>query len=476
MYRDDPYIDEFSMERDFWNGNNVNRDQSDEVGMPGPYSGPVYTRQQIEQKERDFRNGSQRGNPTDKRLQLNQDAWGQGPLRPGDTYAPPAPYSEPYSGPDYSKQQHGMGGGLDRGYYSGPLDGVYKYGEGPLAKATQQFLDDNPNWLSDKSGGTSSTQSSGAPKSKWGKVFDTVATVGGGVASTGILGGNGSDTVRSGETMVKNPWSVAAPYMADVLQQSQDLYRSGQGSEYYPGQSFQQMGSDTSTGYNQMRDRAMGGSQTQNLANQNVQQMMQGGINPQLDAMYDRGSQKITDSMKSMGSKAGRYGSHAVNDATGEALGDFATSLYGGAYGQDQNNRLNAINMAGGVAQNDYADSQRLLGIGQGVEGYQTAERNADMNRWNFNNQNPYDRLGQYGNMASNMGGMGGTTTGNVTKSVDPGLTSIFGDVGSIAGEVDNIWGNNQNTGAWGNNNNNNNNNAYGYTKNNRSGNEEYYS
>tara|TARA_R110000803_G_scaffold51474_1_gene106374 strand:- start:4761 stop:6011 length:1251 start_codon:yes stop_codon:yes gene_type:complete len=399
-----------------------------------------------------------------------------------------------------------MGGTVPKGYYSGPLDGVHKYGEGPLASQTQEFLDNNPDYfnsgtqsrgvnsgsntggtmvgqgsqtqdlqdsqISNPTGGSSTGnakwgnmsreeqaaaqptlvsdsfrnptgEASSTGNAKWDKIFnvvDTIGAVGGGLASA--FGASG-DVTTDAQTQVNNPWAPASPYMLDALQQSQDLYRSGQGSEYYPGQNFQQMGYDTSTGLNQMRDRAMAGSQTQNMANQNVQQMMQGGVNPHLNAMYNQGAEQITDNMKSLYSKAGRYGSNSMGEQTGKALGDYATNLYGNAYSGDQNNRLNAINMAGGIAQNDYADSQRLLGIGQGVEGYQTAERVADKAKWDFNNQNPYDRLGQYANMASSMGGMGGTKTGEVNRSTDQGLTSTFGDIGSIGGAISDIWGTN---------------------------------
>ena len=59
------------------------------------------------------------------------------------------------AGPDYSKEQMGMGGAVPKGYYSGPLDGVHKYGEGPQAVQTQQFLDNNPDYLT---GGTQAPQ------------------------------------------------------------------------------------------------------------------------------------------------------------------------------------------------------------------------------------------------------------------------------------------------------------------------------
>lgn len=41
----------------------------------------------------------------------------------------------------YGETQYGMGGPMPKGYYSGPADGVYRYGEGPYAEQTQKYLD-----------------------------------------------------------------------------------------------------------------------------------------------------------------------------------------------------------------------------------------------------------------------------------------------------------------------------------------------
>jgi len=41
----------------------------------------------------------------------------------------------------YGETQYGMSGPISKGYYSGPADGVYKYGEGPFAEQTQKYLD-----------------------------------------------------------------------------------------------------------------------------------------------------------------------------------------------------------------------------------------------------------------------------------------------------------------------------------------------
>lgn len=55
---------------------------------------------------------------------------------------------------DWSKPQYSMAGPLPKGYYSGPADGVYKYGEGPYAERTQEFLDSSPDYLAGPASGS----------------------------------------------------------------------------------------------------------------------------------------------------------------------------------------------------------------------------------------------------------------------------------------------------------------------------------
>lgn len=246
-------------------------------------------------------------------------------------------------------------------------------------------------------------------------------------------GSGGTPSITSTSATTKDPWAAATPYMKDALSQAQDLYQSGVGSEYYPGQTFTPMGYDTSTALNQMRETAMAGDPLQGVATENLTSMMQGGVNPYLQDMYDVGAQKIGENINSMFSGAGRYGSGAHTKLASEGLGNFATGLFGGAYDADQNRRLQAIRMAPGLSANRYADADRLMGIGQTVEGYQDRERQADMDRFNFYQQNPYERLANYANIAGQMGGMGGTSTGDVTGQQDMGWGQILGGIGTVA-------------------------------------------
>tara|TARA_R110001592_G_scaffold328948_1_gene610561 strand:+ start:108 stop:1019 length:912 start_codon:yes stop_codon:yes gene_type:complete len=70
------------------------------------------------------------------------------PMAPDHPFAQIKPYEDidqsaiPEDLKRYGEQQGYMGGQvLDRGYYAGPADGVYRYGEGPYAEQTQKFLD-----------------------------------------------------------------------------------------------------------------------------------------------------------------------------------------------------------------------------------------------------------------------------------------------------------------------------------------------
>lgn len=77
---------------------------------------------------------------------------GRGPIEQGDDIMRPVPSTDQPK--DWSQPQITMGGTLPKGYYSGPADGAYKYGEGPYAEETQEFLDSNPDYLAGPASGS----------------------------------------------------------------------------------------------------------------------------------------------------------------------------------------------------------------------------------------------------------------------------------------------------------------------------------
>jgi hypothetical protein len=131
----------------------------------------------------------------------------------------------------------------------------------------------------------------------------------------------------------------------------------------------------------------------------------QGAFQPAATAAQTAFQKSIGD-ISSAASKAGRYGSGAMGDLQSQAAGTFAQKLADTAgklsyenYAQERQNQMRALGMAPGLAEADYGDINKLLGAGQLGEGYQTSALQADMARYNFEQNAPQRNLTNYLNM-----------------------------------------------------------------------------
>lgn len=260
----------------------------------------------------------------------------------------------------------------------------------------------------------------------------------------GALLGGGKEGPQSTNvsTSTSNPWGGALPTLNNAMSSVNNLYNSGAGTHYYPGQTYTPMGYDTSTALNQMRERAMDGSPVNDAAKSGVIDMIGGNGNPYLDSMVNKTMDQVGNRVNSNFSKAGRYGSVAHQDNLSDNLTDVANSMYGNQYSSDRNRSLRAIGMAPGIAENDYTDAGKLLGIGEVVEGYQGRQLEDDMNRFNFGEQQPFNLTNDYANLATRFAGLGGETTGNGTYT-QPGdtFTQRLGNWGALGQDFGNMFG-----------------------------------
>jgi hypothetical protein len=131
----------------------------------------------------------------------------------------------------------------------------------------------------------------------------------------------------------------------------------------------------------------------------------QGAFQPAATAAQTAFNKSIGD-ISSAASQAGRYGSGAMGTLQNQAAGTFAQKLADTAgklsyenYAQERQNQMRALGMAPGLAEADYGDINKLLGAGQLGEGYQTAALQADMARYNFEQNAPQKNLTNYLNM-----------------------------------------------------------------------------
>lgn len=230
------------------------------------------------------------------------------------------------------------------------------------------------------------------------------------------------------------------PYLTYGLTEAKNLYQGG-GPKFYPGQGYVGPSTATSTALQALQARAMAGNPLLSQAQGNVSGMIAGdylGGNPFFQGAFQPAAaaaqtafQKSIGDISSAASKAGRYGSGAMGDLQSQAAGTFAQKLSDTAgklsyenYAQERQNQMRALGMAPGLAEADYGDINKLLGAGQLGEGYQTAALNADMARYNFEQNAPQKNLTNYLNMVYGFPA-GRTTSTNTPYYTNPTATAL---------------------------------------------------
>ena len=230
------------------------------------------------------------------------------------------------------------------------------------------------------------------------------------------------------------------PYLTYGLTEAKNLYQGG-GPKFYPGQGYVGPSTATSTALQALQARAMAGNPLLSQAQGNVSGMIAGdylGGNPFFQGAFQPAAaaaqtafQKSIGDISSAASKAGRYGSGAMGDLQSQAAGTFAQKLSDTAgklsyenYAQERQNQMRALGMAPALAEADYGDINKLLGAGQLGEGYQTAALNADMARYNFEQNAPQKNLTNYLNMVYGFPA-GRTTSTNTPYYTNPTATAL---------------------------------------------------
>ena len=245
------------------------------------------------------------------------------------------------------------------------------------------------------------------------------------------------------------------PYLAYGLQQAQEQYQGG-GPQYYGGPTFVSPSQTTQTGLQALEQRASMGSPLTGAAQGQLQNTIQGGYlqgNPFFQGAFQPAAQaaesKFLSSLGNIGSaasKAGRYGSGAMNTMTQGASGQFAKTLADTAgalayenYAAERARQQAATMAAPAMAQADYGDIQNMLKAGQLREGYTAAQQQADINRFNFLQNQPQQNLANFtSTVYGNPLGRANTMT---TLQQPSGFQNLLGTAATLGGIYKNVGG-----------------------------------
>ena len=253
----------------------------------------------------------------------------------------------------------------------------------------------------------------------------------------GGKGGGGSTTT----VQKADPWAGQQPYLTDIFQTAQQLYNNGQlAPDYYPGQTVAGQSQWTQDALTMQADRAQNGSPLidnasdamnaittgEALANNqglNTLNQLASEDNPYTDELFNRANSQVQASLDSNFNRAGRYGSGAHEAASADAAGNLAAQMYASLWdkradaastaGQLYNSGIGQQIVAGQTSQQlanqAYTDAAALGEAGAALDDYNQQLINADIDRYNYTQNQALMALQNYNNLIQ--GSYGGTTT-----------------------------------------------------------------
>lgn len=243
-------------------------------------------------------------------------------------------------------------------------------------------------------------------------------------------------------------------------------YLQGYAQQGAPGlQQAQNAMGQAMSGWNPAMPMAAGAAQGSlygNPANQQLQGFG-GASNPHLDGLWNQGAEKVANAVNGNFMQAGRFGPNAGHTgALTEGLGNLYSQIYapayesernrglsaaqtmgglydsganrtlqgiglfGDMYGQGQDNAARAAGMLPGLYQYGQMPGQSMLDIGGMYEGQAQNMIDADMARYNYAGNAPWQYLQQYAQM---MGGLPDFSGSAQTQS-GPGRNRVMSGMG----------------------------------------------
>lgn len=203
------------------------------------------------------------------------------------------------------------------------------------------------------------------------------------------MGKGSSDTTTS-----TSPWSGLQPYLSTGFEAALgDVLNNP--LEFFPNSTVTPFSQETEYGLGAMTNRAGQGSPLNPAAQGQVMDTMSGKYltgGEGYDAYLDSVMSDVRPQVDSQFAAGGRTGSGMHSESLGRGLGRGMAPLYNAERGR----MMQASAMAPQLAREDYYDIDRLMGVGAKREDLYSRQLGDQMARWDFSQQEPGARIGQY--------------------------------------------------------------------------------
>lgn len=252
-------------------------------------------------------------------------------------------------------------------------------------------------------------------------------------------GGGGSTTT----VQKADPWSGIQPQLLQAAGDTQKLYNQGLLKQnYYPDSTVTPFAPQQQQAIDLTTQRAVNGSPVNQANSGMLTNTLNGNFldpnsNPYLRSTYDQAAKSVTGTVNGSFGQGGRYGSGLNQDTLERNLNGLATNIYGGNYTNERNNQLKAGVEAPTAASQDYTDLGALANAGAQVQGQNQAGLTDQVNRYNFNQQQPAQNIASYIGLLNGSGGQYGgqsTTSPYYQNNAANALGMGLGGVGMLSG------------------------------------------
>jgi len=260
----------------------------------------------------------------------------------------------------------------------------------------------------------------------------------------GMGGGSSSPSFQT-QTTDSSPWEPQQAHLKNIMSGAEAAYNSP-APGYFEGSTVVDFSPQTQQALSGIEQRAVAGSPLQQAGMQQAQSTVEGdylnnnpfltgAINNAMQPMIDNWNNQVAPGIDSQFARAGRMGSglyaqqrNAAENTLANSMGRMAGDMSYQNYGDERARQQAMIGQAGNIAQQDYGDMNKLMAVGTARDQQGQAQLQDQINRFNFEQNRPWEQLGRYSGLVS--GGLGSTTTQTSPLYSNPGANFLSGALG----------------------------------------------
>lgn len=223
----------------------------------------------------------------------------------------------------------------------------------------------------------------------------------------GQLGLLGSNSGQRNATTTTAPPAFLQPSLSALANRALEFSQTPQ--QFFPGSTVVPFSPETQQALDLQSQRALAGSPVTDAAQNQIQSTLQGDFlnGPIFQQQLQAATDQILPQVGSFFGAGGRFGSGLAQEAAANGIGRAFTGLLNNERGR----QIQAATLAPQLAQQDFANIGALADVGQTKESQNQQLLQEQINRFNFGQLEPFQRLQQLASLINPVAGTGGVTT-----------------------------------------------------------------